>query len=43
MERQGLTHPCSVRDGTKIENVLDWNLVVKKYYDVVKRNSGEGG
>lgn len=32
---------CSVRDGTKIENVLDWNAVVKKYYAVVKSNSGE--
>jgi hypothetical protein len=29
-----------MRDSTKIENVLDWGQVVKKYYAVVRNNEG---
>jgi hypothetical protein len=36
----GANLPCSMRDSTKIENVLDWGQVVKKYYAVVRNNEG---
>ncbi len=29
---------ASFKDATKIENVLDWRSVVKKYYAVVKNS-----
>ena len=35
----GLGSSASVKDGTKIEHVLDWPNVVKKYYTVVKNNT----
>ena len=35
----GMGSSASFKDGTKIEHVLDWPNVVKKYYAVVKNNA----